>query len=293
MIAKKYIDAQYSSVLFFPVFVSSHLRSFAANSLSAIRRLGYSSRQIITISRSHNCFRMNTYFARFSPHLSPFRINTSGSVHSKQLYPPLESTLMKKRGRGVQFLLTRNPKRIPALRSIATKDLFTHGSRATPISSFSFPVSLCGGMLQYDMGPTSFSTSAMSTITMASHGQPSRKQPSGPLLRHFLHPMHWRGSIWMRPNGGLSSSGTQNMQSSTGQYSTQAGDPAQPVQHSVITASSLGFFLRAVEIPFERGSCFSSSGTIPGALTTCGSAGLEWDFTSNVKHCNRDSRRPS
>src|SRR6266481_2332367 len=111
---------------------------------------------------------------------------------------------------------------------------------------------------QYVIGPTSFSTSAISTMTMASHGQPSRKQPSGPLLRHFLHPMHWRGSIWMRPNGGLSSSGTQNMQSSTGQYSTQAGDPAQPVQHSVITASSFGFFLRAVEMPLERGSCFSA-----------------------------------
>jgi hypothetical protein len=34
------------------------------------------------------------------------------------------------------------------------------------------------------------------------------------------------------------------MQSSTGQYSTQAGDPAQPVQHSMTTASSFGFFLR-------------------------------------------------
>src|SRR2546421_5993475 len=79
---------------------------------------------------------------------------------------------------------------------------------------------------QYAMGPTSFSTSAISTMTMASHGQPSRKQPSGPLLRHFLQPMHWMGSIWMRPKGGLSSSGTQNMQSSTGQYSTQAGEPA-------------------------------------------------------------------
>src|SRR5438046_6280935 len=105
--------------------------------------------------------------------------------------------------------------------------------------------------LQYAMGPTSFSTSAISTMTMASHGQPSRKQPSGPLLRHFLHPMHWMGSIWMRPNGGLSSSGTQNIQSSTGQYSTQAGDPAQPVQHSVITASSFGFFLRAKVIPLS------------------------------------------
>jgi predicted permease len=122
--------------------------------------------------------------------------------------------------------------------------------------------------VQYDIGPTSFSTSAVSTITMASHGQPSRKQPSGPLLRHFLQPMHRIGSIWMRPNGGLSSSGTQNMQSSTGQYSTQAGEPAQPVQHSVMTASSFGFFLRAVEIPLERGSNFCSSGTIPGALTT-------------------------
>src|SRR4030095_8318734 len=55
------------------------------------------------------------------------------------------------------------------------------------------------------------------------------------------------------------------MQSSTGQYSTQAGDPAQPVQHSVITASSFGFFLRGVVIPLERGSCFNASGTIPAA----------------------------
>src|SRR5882762_7713371 len=125
---------------------------------------------------------------------------------------------------------------------------------------------------QYAIGPTSFSTSAVSTMTMASHGQPSRKQPSGPLLRHFLQPMHWMGSIWMRPNGGLSSSGTQNMQSSTGQYSTHAGDPAQPVQHSVITASSFGFFLRAVVIPLERGSYFCSSGTIPAVFATSRSA---------------------
>src|SRR5258708_36843255 len=52
-------------------------------------------------------FRINAHFARFWGRLSPFRINTSGSVHSKQLYPPLESTLMKKGGRGVQLLLTR------------------------------------------------------------------------------------------------------------------------------------------------------------------------------------------
>src|SRR5437762_11041969 len=127
---------------------------------------------------------------------------------------------------------------------------------------------------QYAMGPTSFSTSAISTMTMASHGQPSRKHPSGPLLRHFLHPMHWMGSIWMRPNGGLSSSGTQNMQSSTGQYSTQASDPAQPSQHSMITASAFGFFFRGVFSPLERGSCLSSSGTIPTATASVDMAEL-------------------
>src|SRR6266550_9543656 len=133
------------------------------------------------------------------------------------------------------------------------------------------------------MTPTSFSTSTVSTITIASHGQPSIKQPSGPLLRHFLQPMQRMGSTWIRPNGGLSSSGTQNMQSSTGQYSTQAGDPAQPVQHSVITASSFGFFLRGVVRPLDRGSCLSSSGTIPGALTTPCALAISCDFTLNVK----------
>src|SRR5437660_11455220 len=64
------------------------------------------------------------------------------------------------------------------------------------------------------------------------------------------------------------------MQSSTGQYSTHAGDPAQPVQHSVITASSFGFFLRAVVMPLERGSCFCSSGTIPGAFAVSRSAAM-------------------
>src|ERR1700746_1126003 len=110
-------------------------------------------------------------------------------------------------------------------------------------------------------------------MTIASHGQPSKKQPSGPLLKHFLQPMQRMGSTWMRPNGGLSSSGTQNMQSSTGQYSTQAGEPAHPVQHSVMTASSLGFFLRGVAIPLDLGSCLSSSGTIP-TVPMAGSAGI-------------------
>src|SRR6266852_6539878 len=174
------------------------------------------------------------------------------------------------------------------LSSLTTVNCPLSTTRHVTAQETSFVLLVCiekiqGGRSQYDIGPTSFSTSAISTMTMASHGQPSRKQPSGPLLRHFLQPMHWRGSIWMRPNGGLSSSGTQNMQSSTGQYSTQAGDPAQPVQHSVITASSFGFFLRAVEMPLERGSCFNSSGTNPGALTTSGALAISRDFTLSVK----------
>src|SRR5215472_19196690 len=64
------------------------------------------------------------------------------------------------------------------------------------------------------------------------------------------------------------------MQSSTGQYSTHAGEPAQPVQHSVITASSFGFFLRGVASPFDLGSNLSSSGTIPIALLAPGAAGM-------------------
>src|ERR1700674_4781746 len=170
----------------------------------------------------------------------------------------------------------REPLSPPALSTVNCR-LSTTCHGRTQKTSFAFPVSLGGiqgGLAQYDIGPTSFSTSAVSTMTMASQGQPSRKHPSGPLLRHFLQPMQRIGSICIRPNGGLSSSGTQNMQSSTGQYSTQAGDPAQPVQHSVMTASSFGLFLRAMTIPLERGSCFSSSGTIPGALTTSGSAGI-------------------
>src|SRR6266404_9653280 len=102
------------------------------------------------------------------------------------------------------------------------------------------------------------STSSMGTISMASQGQPSRKAPSGPLLTHFLQPMHRNGSTSMRPKGGCPSSGTQYMQSATGQYGTQAGDPAQPVQHSVMIASSLGFFFRGVVIPSDFGSLLTT-----------------------------------
>src|SRR5438128_8403712 len=124
------------------------------------------------------------------------------------------------------------------------------------------------------MTPISFSTSTVSTMAIASQGQPSRKEPSGPLLVHFLQPIQRMGSTWIRPKGGLSSSGTQNMQSSTGQYSTHAGEPAHPVQHSVMTASSFGFFLRGVAKPLDLGSNLSSSGTIPTALVAPGAAGM-------------------
>src|SRR5918997_1541961 len=93
---------------------------------------------------------------------------------------------------------------------------------------------------------------------MASQGQPSRNAPSGPLLMHFWQPIQRLGSTSMRPKGGWSSSGTQNMQASIGQYSIQAGEPAQPVQQSVVMARILGFFLRvALPSPTDIGQCFS------------------------------------
>jgi hypothetical protein len=46
-----------------------------------------------------------------------------------------------------------------------------------------------------------------------------------------------------------------------GQYSMHAGEPAQPVQQSVVMASMRGFFLRvALPSPTDIGQCFS---TIP------------------------------
>src|SRR5258708_36039905 len=74
------------------------------------------------------------------------------------------------------------------------------------------------------------------------------------------------------------------MQSSTGQYSTHAGDPAHPVQHSVMTASSFGFFLRAVVIPLERGSCFCSSGTIPAVFATSRSAAMRLGYPHSHRY---------
>src|SRR3954466_7182328 len=52
------------------------------------------------------------------------------------------------------------------------------------------------------------------------------------------------------------------MHSATGQYGTHAGDPAHPVQHSVMTASSFGFFFRGVAIPSDFGSILTTVGVM-------------------------------
>src|SRR5215472_436971 len=57
------------------------------------------------------------------------------------------------------------------------------------------------------------------------------------------------------------------MQSATGQYGTQAGEPAQPVQHSVIIANSLGRFLRGVAIPSDFGSILRTAVAMGGIMT--------------------------
>src|SRR5882762_555732 len=49
------------------------------------------------------------------------------------------------------------------------------------------------------------------------------------------------------------------MQASMGQYSMQAGEPAQPVQQSVVIASIRGLFLRvALPSPRDIGHCLST-----------------------------------
>jgi len=83
------------------------------------------------------------------------------------------------------------------------------------------------------------------------------------------------------------------MQSATGQYSTHAGEPAHPVQHSVMTASSFGFFLRGVVSPVDLGSNLSSSGTIPAALFPVVSAGISCsDYTEKPTILLREAAPP-
>src|SRR5215212_5882878 len=59
------------------------------------------------------------------------------------------------------------------------------------------------------------------------------------------------------------------MQSATGQYGTHAGEPAHPVQHSVMIASSFGFFFRGVAIPSDFGSILTTVGVMSGLCHIC------------------------
>src|SRR5580692_8621926 len=104
-------------------------------------------------------------------------------------------------------------------------------------------------------------------MSIASQGQPSRNAPSGPLLVHNLQPMHKIGSTRILPNGGWSASGTQNMHSATGQYSTQAGEPEHPVHISLITATMCGLRFRRVFVPSEIGSYLMTSPFTNGATS--------------------------
>src|SRR5947208_10598301 len=68
----------------------------------------------------------------------------------------------------------------------------------------------------------------------------------------------------MRTNGERRPSGIQNIPASIRQYTIQAGEPAQPVQQSVVIASMRGFFLRvALPSPTDIGSCFSTMSKMP------------------------------
>src|ERR1700721_4604695 len=104
-------------------------------------------------------------------------------------------------------------------------------------------------------------------MSIASHGHPSKNAPSGPLLVQSLQPIQSRGSTRIFPNGSCSGSGTQNMHSATGQYSTHAGEPEQPVHISLMTATMCGLRFRRVFGPSEIGSYLMTSPFTNGATS--------------------------
>jgi len=69
------------------------------------------------------------------------------------------------------------------------------------------------------------------------------------------------------------------MQLSTGQYSTQAGDPAQPVQLSRITAIIFGFFFLRSGRPCDIGSNFRnpSKTSIASLIASPNQCGMKFD----------------
>src|SRR5467141_3312749 len=56
------------------------------------------------------------------------------------------------------------------------------------------------------------------------------------------------------------------MQSATGQYSTHAGDPAHPVQHSLMTARMCGLRLRCVVVPVDLGSYLTTDPSLNSSM---------------------------
>src|SRR3712207_9249130 len=88
--------------------------------------------------------------------------------------------------------------------------------------------------------PCAASQRSVGTISMASHGQPSRNAPSGPLLMHFWQPMHSSGSTSIRPNGGGYSFGSQKRHGPKGEDWMQAGERAQPGEEAGGTGGGLG-----------------------------------------------------
>ena len=76
---------------------------------------------------------------------------------------------------------------------------------------------------------------------MASQGQPSRRVSIGPLVIHFLQPMHKSGSTNTLLNIGASGFSYSYIHRSTGHSVMQIGAPLHPVQASLIIASIFGF----------------------------------------------------
>src|SRR6267142_5039649 len=77
------------------------------------------------------------------------------------------------------------------------------------------------------------------------------------------------------------------MQSATGQYSTHAGDPAQPVQHSLITATMCGLRLRCVVVPVDFGSYLT---TVPSLNSSMLGAPYATKNLPEINYLPADSR---
>lgn len=70
-----------------------------------------------------------------------------------------------------------------------------------------------------------------------------------------------------------------------GQYSMQAGEPAQPVQQSVVIARIRGFFFRvALPSPTDMGQCFSTMSNMSSSSSAvmCDTLTQAFDFAQRL-----------